>query len=195
MSLTGIIDNSLRNVERRWRVRRMNWRIDEHTKIISAACSKHAQKIGGEGKGILHEEVRSLGGEDMKRGWKTDFDTQGGQIDHEFTVAIKLNSHPLCDVASPTGLEAWHNLMLEIIVTEEQTAAVGKKTAVPTGSARVLRMQFKLVATERCGMGISWDEEMPPMYEDVPGSPPGYTKIEDFEGDLGSDEELERLNQ
>lgn len=172
----------------------MNWRIDEHTKIISPACSKHAAKIGGEGKGILHEEVRSLGGEDLKSGWKTDFDTQGGQIDYEFSAALKPNSRPLCDVASPTGLEAWHNLVLEIIVAEEQTAGVGKKTAVPTGSARVLRMQFKLVVTERGGMGISWDEEMPPMYEDVPGSPPGYTKMEDFDGDL-SDVELERPNR
>ena len=48
----------------------------------------------------------------------------------------------------------------------------------PTGAARVLRMQFNLNVTERCGLGISWDEEMPPVYEDVPASPPGYTKID-----------------
>lgn len=51
----------------------------------------------------------------------------------------------------------------------------------------MLRMQFKVILTERSGMGISWDEEMPPMYEDVPISPPGYTKMEDWEGDLGED--------
>ncbi|KAK0507864.1 hypothetical protein JMJ35_009753 [Cladonia borealis] len=195
LSLTGVIDNSLNNVERRWRIRRMNWRIDEQTKIISAACKKHAPKIGGEGKGILHEEVRSIGGSDIKSGWKTDFDTHGGQIDYEFSAALKPNCKPLCDVASPTGLEASHNLILELIVAEEQTSGVGKNTAMPTGAARVLRMQFKLVVTTRAGMGISWDEEMPPMYEDVPSSPPGYTKMEDFEGDLGPDEELERMRQ
>ena len=195
LSLTGVVDHSLNNVERRWRIRRMNWRIDEQTKIISAACKKHAPKIGGEGKGILHEEVRSIGGNDIKSGWKTDFDTHGGQIDYEFNAALKPNCKPLCDVASPTGLEASHNLVLELIVAEEQTAGVGKNTAVPTGAARVLRMQFKLVVTTRAGMGISWDEEMPPMYEDVPSSPPGYTKMEDFEGDLGPDEELERMRQ
>ena len=48
-------------------------------------------------------------------------------------------------------------------------------------------MQFKIVVTERAGMGISWDEEMPPMYEDVPVSPPGYgnvkvEEVEEFEG-------------
>ena len=31
-----------------------------------------------------------------------------------------------------------------------------------------------LHVTERAGLGISWDEEQPPMYGDVPASPPSY---------------------
>lgn len=47
--------------------------------------------------------------------------------------------------------------------------------SVPTGSARVLRMQFRLNFTERSGLGISWDEEVPPIYQDVQLlSPPSY---------------------
>lgn len=193
MTLTGVIDKSLKNIERRWRIRRVNWKMEERSRIISAACSKHASKIGGEGKGILHEDVRTLASEDVKSGWKTDFSTEGGSIDFEWSAAIKPNLNPCCDVVSPTGLEVSHKLQLEIIVAEEQTAGVGKDRAAPTGSARVLRMEFKLVLTERSGMGISWDEEMPPMYEDVPNSPPGYIKVDDYEGDLGEDEELERM--
>lgn len=46
---------------------------------------------------------------------------------------------------------------------------------VPTGAARVLRMQFKLTVTERSGLGIAWDDEVPPTYEDVRTlSPPTY---------------------
>lgn len=46
---------------------------------------------------------------------------------------------------------------------------------VPTGAARVLRMQFKLPVTERSGLGIAWDDEVPPTYEDVNTlSPPTY---------------------
>ncbi len=78
-------------------------------------------------------------------------------------------------------------------MAEEQTAAKSAKYATPTGAARILRMQFKLLVTERSGMGVSWDEEMPPMYEDVPNSPPGYHRMEDWEGDLGPDEELEGM--
>ena len=199
MRLTGIVDTSsttaagVMGVQRRWRIRKMQWRIDESSRIVSAACAKHAARIGGEGKGILHEDVRSIGGDEIKGGWKTDFDTNGGQIECEFPFACNpsIKPPPLCDMDSPHGLTVSHSLVLEIVVAEEQTTPLlhnhnhkgGSKTgAVPTGAARVLRMQFKLLLTERAGMGISWDEEQPPMYEDVPRSPPGYTKIEDWEG-------------
>jgi len=192
--LTGIIDNRLKNIERRWRIRRLNWRLEEISKIISAACPKHAARIGGEGKGVMHEDVRTLASDDMKSGWKTDFDTDGGSMYLEWSAGIKPNSKSCCDVTSPTGLEVSHSLVLEIIVAEEQTMGVGLNRAVPTGSARVLRMQFKVALTERSGMGISWDEEMPPMYEDVPNSPPGYMTADNFIGDLGEDEELESMH-
>ena len=193
MSLTGVVDTRLKNIERRWRIRRMNWRLEEISKIISAACPKHAAKIGGEGKGIMHEDIRTLGSDDIKSGWKTDFDTAGGSIDFEWSAGFKANVKSCCDVTSPTGLEVSHSLVLEIIVAEEQTMGVGINRAAPTGSARVLRMQFKVVLTERAGVGVSWDEELPPMYEDVPNSPPRYMNVDDFVGDLGEDQELESM--
>ncbi|CCC71709.1 hypothetical protein NCAS_0I00410 [Naumovozyma castellii] len=50
-----------------------------------------------------------------------------------------------------------------------------KVVSVPTGAARVLRMQFRLNVTERSGLGISWDEEVPPIYQDVMAyGPPSY---------------------
>lgn len=44
----------------------------------------------------------------------------------------------------------------------------------PTGAARVLRMQFRLTVSDRSGLGISWDEETPPVYENIPAAPPTY---------------------
>ena len=43
-------------------------------------------------------------------------------------------------------------------------------------------MQFKIIVTERLGLGISWDEEQPPMYDDVPPSPPTYTNMDEYCG-------------
>lgn len=48
-------------------------------------------------------------------------------------------------------------------------------TVVPTGLTRLFRMKFKLIFTERSGFGISWDEEVPPQYNQVSAfSPPSY---------------------
>ncbi|QLQ81679.1 hypothetical protein HG537_0F04400 [Torulaspora globosa] len=55
------------------------------------------------------------------------------------------------------------------------TSTGSRIISVPTGAARVLRMQFRLNLTERAGLGISWDEEVPPIYQDVGLlSPPSY---------------------
>ena len=178
----------------RWRIRRMNWRIDETQKLISEACKKHAAKVGGEGKGVYHEETIELGRDDVKEGWKTDYDTEGGNIEVEFKASIRPGYNPLCDVESPNGFAVSHSLAIEIIVAEEHILYKNQKHAIPTGSARVLRMQFKLVVTERAGMGISWDEEQPPMYDDVPVSPPSYAKMEDYEGEPLPDEPLEGMH-
>ncbi|KAI5957969.1 LDB19 [Candida theae] len=59
--------------------------------------------------------------------------------------------------------------------TSNSAANTNQLAGVPTGAARVLRMQFKLPFTERSGLGIAWDDEVPPTYEDVRTlSPPNY---------------------
>lgn len=162
--------------------------------MISPPCAKHANKVGGENKGILHQDTRDIGGKDLKEGWKTDFDTQGGLIEMEFPASIKTNARPICDVESPTGLAVTHGLVIELIVAEEMCSLKNKRSIIPTGVARVLRMQFNVVVTERSGLGISWDEEQPPVYEDVPSSPPGYARMDDYTGEPLPYEELDGLH-
>ncbi|XRM45342.1 Endocytosis regulator [Aspergillus tubingensis] len=202
MTLSGIVDKK-EDTQTRWRLRKMMWRIEEHQKIVSTACTKHAHKIGGEGKGVLHQETRIIGHNEEKEGWKTDFDTAGGEISMQFEANINPSCNPVCDLETPGGLEARHNLVIELIVAEEFCPNRNPKLITPTGAARVLRMQFHLHVTERSGLGISWDEEMPPVYEDVPASPPGYTMLdgdsimEDYHGSpihLPEYEQLERMD-
>jgi len=179
----------------RWRLRKLTWRIEEHETMISPACPKHAAKVGGEGKGVQHQHVREIGNEELKQGWKTDFDS--GQIEGEFFAAIDSSTKPQCDMQAPNGLKISHNLVLELVIGEEWAPNKKPHQATPTGAARVLRTQFNLSVTERVGMGISWDDEMPPVYEDVPASPPHYqiqhTTIQEYEGpDIHED--VEQLN-
>ncbi|KAF2734075.1 hypothetical protein EJ04DRAFT_251672 [Polyplosphaeria fusca] len=171
MRLSGIVTNKS-DSQTRWRLRKLNWRIEETQKSVSPACPKHSQKVGGEGKGVLHEDVHVIGSEEVKSGWKTDF--EAGNIDVEFRAACNMALKPTCDMESPNGMESKHNLVIEMVVAEEWAPLRKLSQATPTGAARVLRTQFHLVVTERAGLGISWDEEQPPMYEDVPASPPTY---------------------
>ena len=175
--LTGITWNT-ESAHFRWHLRRLTWRIEEVSKIISPACHKHAAKVGGEGKGVQHNDVRTIGDKDIVEGWKTDW-TDGGTTELEFTSAIKPTSSPTCDMESPTGFKVTHRLSMELVVGEEVAPAKRPNSWSATGTARVLRTQHALVVTERSGMGISWDEEQPPMYEDVPKSPPGYIKMDE----------------
>lgn len=179
MTLNGIVERGA-ETQTRWRLRKMTWRIEEHQKIISTPCAKHSHKIGpnasGEGpeRGVLHKETRIIGQNEERRGWKSDFDTAGGEVTMEFEAGIKPGGDPVCDLVTPGGLEIRHNLVIELIVAEEFCPNWNTNLITPTGAARVLRMQFHLHVTERPGLGISWDEEMPPVYGDVPASPPGY---------------------
>jgi hypothetical protein len=171
MRLSGVTQNKA-DSQTRWRLRKLHWRIEETQKFVAPACAKHKHKVGGEGKGIQHDDVRLLANEEVKTGWKTDFTE--GNIDCEFRAACNVALQPLCDMQTPTGMSVKHNLIIELVVAEEWAPLKKPDQATPTGAARVLRTQFHLHFTERAGMGISWDEENPPVYEDVPASPPTY---------------------
>ncbi|KAI5843721.1 hypothetical protein BZA05DRAFT_410444 [Tricharina praecox] len=169
--LDGIL-NKAKNT--RWRLRKVNWRIDENSKAVSPACKYHSAKLGGAGKGVAHEDIRTVGFGDIKTGWKSDFESADGKIELEIMAGIPAHTKAACQLDAANGSTVEHILVVEMIVAEEHKPAGPSRLVTPTGAARVLRMQFKLVVTARSGLGISWDEEAPPMYENVPAAPPSY---------------------
>lgn len=114
----------------------------------------------------------------------------------EMQQGLRNDANIACDIVDPTlGIYVSHVLVIEVIVAEEIVQApktIGEgltpvkstnssngngasQVGVPTGAARVLRMQFKVIVTERSGLGIAWDDEVPPTYDDVSAlSPPTY---------------------
>lgn len=172
--LTGVVGRR-KDYQIRFIVQKLSWQIVEHLVIISPACRKHNPELGGGvQKGRVHSEKTLLGGDSIKDGWKNDFGIPGGQTDFEFRASIKPGSQYVCDVKSATGFEVKHTLVLEIIMAEHHIRDSDPKTAVPTGQLYVLKTVARQILTDRSGMGISWDEEQPPVYEDVPHSPPDY---------------------
>lgn len=117
-------------------------------------------------------------------------------IEKEKFEILLNDTNVSCDISDPVlGVYVSHLLIVEMIVAEEQvrqprsdglhpvssTGSLGNSSSlagVPTGAARVLRMQFKVTLTERSGLGIAWDDEVPPTYHDVKAlSPPTYNTL------------------
>lgn len=121
----------------------------------------------------------------------------------EFHEGLRNDANISCDIEDPAlGVYVNHVLVVEVVVAEElvqplkipkaeplapltsissvsSASTIGSsQVGVPTGAARVLRMQFKVHVTERSGLGIAWDDEVPPTYEDVRAlSPPTYETL------------------
>jgi arrestin-related trafficking adapter 1 len=205
MRLTGV-SKVVEKTSLRWRLRRLVWRIDEVEKIVSHPCPNHTSKVPDGGVGVMYEETRTIGEDEVnyqKNPWKTDI--QAGEIDAEFICHLntRLKRPPVCDVAAgaePYGMTISHHLVVELVVVEE-TAPLRRPTqTAPTGAARILRSQFPLILTARAGLGIAWDEETPPVYQDVPPSPPSYrqntTECDPFDiSELGDDFESLQLGE
>jgi hypothetical protein len=133
-----------------WKLKRLNWRLEETQKTISPACAKHAAKLGNveEGKkGMAHQDARVLGDAEIKSGWKGDYTGPDGCIEMEFDFGITPNSKPICDLKAQDGTEVSHVLIVEMIVTEEFAPINKPKQATPTGTARVLRMVRQALLT------------------------------------------------
>ena len=177
--MTGVVEKK-KDFTQCWQITKMIWRIEEHTEYVSPACPKHWHKVGGEGKGRKSSYSRTTGSDDFSKGWKTEYSADGGgRITVDFPISVRNHLDPVCDVQSSSGLIVTHTLVLEIVVAEYIARRRDVTRLAPTQTARILRTSFKLILTERAGLGISWDEERPPAYNDVPPfSPPGY--IEDY---------------
>ena len=187
MRMDGIVKrNAETKTQNQWKLKRMTWRLDETQKEISPACAKHAAKLGHveeAKKGMPHQDVRTIGTDEMKTGWKSDYSSADGTIELEFPISIRPDSKAVCDMKAEDGTEVSHVLVVEMIVAEEFAPIKKPNQITPTGAARVLRMHFNITLTERAGLGISWDEEQPPLYENVPASPPAYGINLAYEGE------------
>ncbi|KAF3030280.1 hypothetical protein E8E12_000891 [Didymella heteroderae] len=121
---------------------------------------------------VLRDEVRVIASEDVKTGWRTDFET--GVIDVEFNVACNVSLKPLCNVESQCGINVKHNFVIRMVVAKERAPSVKLSETVVTGAALVLCAQSPLVFAECPETVVGWNKEQPPTYESASASPPTY---------------------
>ena len=153
---------------KRWLLKRINCRVDE---IVKVKWGKSDEEE--------FEHKQTLSYNLHKSGWKTDFELQNGHI--EFDCPDFCNGalqKATKDLKDPVlGLSVSHQLICELLIAEEVLSSPTATQGILSGSARVLRMQFAFPVVDRPGLGISWDDEVPPVYADIPLSPPEYHEV------------------
>lgn len=164
-----------------WKLKRLSWKLEENMETIAPACEKHSPKEPKESdtavapkKGAKRVDTRTIAHADMHSGWKSDY-SPSGCIETEIQYQLAPGARAVCDMKSKDGTEITHQLVVEMVVVQEYAPTTHLKHVTPTGVARILRMHFGVVVTERAGLGVSWDNEAPPIYQDVPPSPPSYS--------------------
>lgn len=184
-----------------WKLKKLTWKLEETIKTVAPACCRHNLKIGNDEeerrrkKGIARSETRVIGQKTLFSGWKSNYtNATDSLVELELEYSLAKNAKFACDTKSRDGTEVTHQLMVEMVVSQEW-APVNKPSLVThTGVGRILRMHFGTVLTERGGIGISWDNEAPPIYQDVPPSPPAYSEEAFLMGDHSIAEALEPLD-
>lgn len=191
LKLDGLMSlNEKTNTLDLWKLKKVSWKLEEVTKSIAPACDRHSplaaqpQPTSEDDeqppkKGTPRSEVRLLGEKNIHEGWKSDYSGNDGTVDFEFDYAVtqrrsKGELKYACDGKSRDGTQTTHSLLIELVVSKEFAPAGRPHHSAQTGTGRILRMQFNVVLTDHPGLGISWDEEAPPTYQDVPPSPPSY---------------------
>jgi hypothetical protein len=176
--------NSRPDMVEYWKLTKLSWRLEETAKDLAPACAKHGGATTEQGqeqpapKTIQRADTRIIGDKVMFAGWKSHYGAISDTL-VEMDLDYQLNRHTRfnCNTRSPGGSQVTHQLIMEMVVSQEVAPAGKPSRSTPTGIGRILRMQFNTVLTEHPGIGISWDNESPPIYQDVPPSPPGYCDI------------------
>ncbi|KAK4187174.1 hypothetical protein QBC35DRAFT_385575 [Podospora australis] len=184
-----------------WKLKKLTWRLEETIKTVAPACGRHSPRIGEtvddqqQKKGIVRSDTRVIGEKTLFSGWKSNYTSATDSIvELELEYNLSKHARSACDTKSQDGTEVSHQLMVEMVVSQEW-APVNKPSLVThTGVGRILRMHFGTILTERGGIGISWDNEAPPIYQDVPPSPPAYSQETVMGGDASIAEIIEPLD-
>ncbi|CAH2350504.1 protein Ldb19p [[Candida] railenensis] len=145
--------------------------------LSSGLVRNITQRSSSDPKGELNDGLRN----GANIACDIDDPNSGVFVNHTLIVEVVI-AEELLQEKRPRGASSGQELRPSISTsstastdTQQGNAHSSPQFGTASGAARVLRMQFKLPVTERSGLGIAWDDEVPPTYEDVRTlSPPTY---------------------
>ncbi len=189
-----------------WKLKKLMWKLEETTKTIAPACGRHSPKLSENAddqqtkKGVIRTDSRLIAENTLFSGWKSNYtNSTDSTVELEMDYSLAKGMKYACNSKSRDGTEVTHQLVVEMVVAQEWAPVNNPSLVTHTGVGRILRMHFNTILTQHAGIGISWDNEAPPIYQDVPPSPPTYSQatmllaepsiseaIEPLDGDHGS---------
>ncbi|CAK7272642.1 Endocytosis regulator [Sporothrix epigloea] len=184
-----------------WKLKKLTWRLEETAKAIAPVCAKHQPTSTGSDdesaptpKGVSRTDTRIIGEKTLLSGWKSSYaGVDDSYIELELDYMLSKHAKYACDTRTRDGIEVTHQLMIELVVSQEWAPMNKPAMITQTGVGRILRMHFTDILTQRGGIGVSWDNEAPPIYQDVPPSPPSYNE-EILGSEDGISEHIEPLD-
>ncbi|CAK7219023.1 Endocytosis regulator [Sporothrix bragantina] len=175
-----------------WKLKKLTWRLEETAKSVAPACAKHlppapapvegedeaaAATAAAARKGVPRTDTRVIGEKTLLSGWKSSYtNAEDSYVELELDYMLGKHAKYTCDTHTRDGTDVTHQLMIEMVVSQEWAPANKPAMVTQTGVGRILRMHFTDILTQRGGIGVSWDNEAPPIYQDVPPSPPSYNE-------------------
>ena len=123
LRMDGIVKHNVdvKSVEY-WKLKRLSWKIEEHTQTVAPACEKHMPRPAEPGqeppkKGLKRTADRVIGAADLHQGWKADY-SPDGKIEAEVEFHCDPSARSPCNVKSKDGTEITHQLVVEMVVVQ-----------------------------------------------------------------------------
>ncbi|KAF4553161.1 Hypothetical protein D9617_8g051750 [Elsinoe fawcettii] len=156
---------------RRWSIRKLDWRIEEHETTTSTTCDQHK----GSFKSGVTNTTRTIASGEANLSRRPDTDIAHNPTD-SFLCSIPSKSRASPDAHVAERFRITHTVELELFVAEVPSGPDGMSKSGPSGVVRILKPKFDIVLLPSTygSLDDGVAEQVPPRYEQDATSPPAY---------------------
>ncbi|KAH6961745.1 hypothetical protein BKA56DRAFT_561269 [Ilyonectria sp. MPI-CAGE-AT-0026] len=161
-----------------WRLTSVSWKFEETIQHSFPLCKHHATPFKTANEPTT--DIRVLAKGILRKVWETDGIRGDGTTDLKFSYAIDRQRFPgrecrhACDVKPFYGLAVKHTLEIEVFLSQETAHVLKPDVVTPAPKGFFYRLRFDINLTRYADGEVNWDEDTPPVYQDVASQPPAY---------------------
>ncbi|KAF2223654.1 hypothetical protein BDZ85DRAFT_112392 [Elsinoe ampelina] len=160
------------NRHRRWSIRRLDWRIEEHETSTSSSCAQHKSDT----KPSISTSTRTLSSGEAELSRRPDTELADNTTE-KFLASLSTRNNPSPDAHLPDRFRVSHTIALELLVAEVPTGPDGLSRTGSSGVVRILKPKFDVVVAPSVPaelVGGAERGQTPPRYNHDGEAPPAY---------------------